>query len=108
MLITSTMLFLCSYFQQTMTTVDKRLQAIQDELRSERQQLKKKHEEVGKISSELKQVCTECVDYGCKLYENHVYANLSVWLALERLLIWLQCASVNLQLCQYYFISLFK
>ena len=45
-----------SFIQQTMTTVDKRLQAIQDELHSERQQLKKKHEEVGKISLELKQV----------------------------------------------------
>ena len=39
-----------------MTSVDRRLQNIQDELRSERQQLRKRQDEVGKISTELKQV----------------------------------------------------
>ena len=39
-----------------MSSVDRRLQNIQDELRSERQQLRKRQDEVGKISTELKQV----------------------------------------------------
>lgn len=39
-----------------MSSVDRRLQSIQDELHSERQQLRKRQDEVGKISTELKQV----------------------------------------------------
>ena len=39
-----------------MSSVDRKLQNIQDELRSERQQLRKRQDEVGKISTELKQV----------------------------------------------------
>ena len=45
-----------------MSSVDRRLQNIQDELRSERQQLRKRQDEVGKISTELKQVGRDEVD----------------------------------------------
>ena len=45
-----------------MSSVDRRLQNIQDELRSERQQLRKRQDEVGKISTELKQVGHDEVD----------------------------------------------
>ena len=41
---------------QPVSSVDRRLQSIQDELRSERASLKKRQDEVGKISSELKEV----------------------------------------------------
>ena len=51
---------ICTKFSQfpfqVMTSVDKRLQSIQDELRLERQQLRKRQDEAGKISTELKQV----------------------------------------------------